>query len=173
MRRLATIVLILAFWAFPAAAGQRHHVSRDGQVHRHAEDARLPALAQQLVRATHSVHQRAEKGAHHRSWREARALRSLHRLDDAASRFYARVGRGQGPSPSDVRRLVQAYRGAERRFHSLRARRRVEREFERAGRMVQQLERVYAKRSHPRADRYAHRATRRSPLFRVNLAWRH
>jgi hypothetical protein len=170
------MVLVLALWAFPAAAGHRHgddNGSRDGHGHRYARQVEIAELAQQLVRATRRVHRQAEKGAHHHSRREARALRSLHRLDHAARDFYSRTRHDEAPSPRELRRLVRAYQRAQARFDSLHLRRPVEREFERAGRLVQRVERVYARRSRAGTGRHAHHATRRRPLFRVDLAWRY
>ena len=170
MRSFAILVLAVSLWVLPAAAGERH--DRDhGRHHGHGLKAdRFAERALQLERAAHHVHARAEKFSHHRGWRQALALRALHRLDVQARRFHDRIEHGYTPTSWEMSRLLRAYRRAEARFDDLHAARRLDGDFVRVERAVRRLDRVYAKLSRGR-DRYAALRPIRRHRFEVAFGW--
>ncbi len=170
MRSFAILVLAVSLWALPAAAGSRHDDDHGRYQGHELKADRFAELALQLERAAHRVHARAEKFSRHRGWRQARALRALHRLDVQARRFSDRVERGYTPTPWEMRQLLRAYHSAEARFHHLRAAKRLEGDFARAERAVGRLDRVYAKLSRGR-DRYAALRPIRRQRFEVASGW--
>ncbi len=165
MLRIATMIgLVLALWALPAAAEHDHHeraTNRDGDGATE-RDGRLAKLAHELKRATHHVHERAERSAHHRDRREARALRALHQLDEQARHFHSQVeqGRSAAHTSNDFERVRSAFRHAEARLRGLHANRHVQRDLDRVARITRDLEWAYARRGHRAHDRrYAYHDT--------------
>ncbi len=170
MRRFAILVLALSLWALPAAARDRHHGDHGRQPGHELQADRFADLPVQLERAAHRVHSRAEKFSRHRGWRQALALRALHRLDVQAGRFRERIERGHAPTSWEMRQLLGSYHRAEARFDDLRRAKRLEGDFARVGRMVQRLEQRYAKRSRQH-DRYAAQRPTRHHRSQVAFGW--
>ncbi len=166
MRKFAILVLAVSLWALPAVARERHHGDHGRQPGHELQADRFADLALQLERAAHRVHSRAEKFSRQRGWRQALALRALHRLDVQAGRFRERIERGHAPTSWEMRQLLGSYHRAEARFDDLRRAKRLEGDFARVGRMVQRLEQRYARRSRQH-DRYAAQRPTRHPRAQV------
>jgi hypothetical protein len=178
MLRIATMIgLVLALCALPAAAEHdRHERATKRNYDRATErDGRLAKLAHELERATHHVHERAGRSAHHRDWREVRALRALHRLDERVRHFHRQVEQGWSPAhtSNDFERVRSAFRDADARLHGLHANGHVQRDFDRVARIVRDLEWAYARRDHRAHDgRYAYRDSWRRPFWLGAMWWR-
>ncbi len=174
MRKFATIVLALSFLALPAAADSRRDRNNDRQRHTAQQADRFAAPAQELVRAAHRVHERAEqytRHGHRGHRREAAALWALHRLDRTARRFQHRIERGYRPTSWEIQQLKRSYSRAQARFGDFCATKRIARDFERVAHALNHLERVYATRSH-RHDRYAAYRPSRHSGFYAGFGWR-
>ena len=174
MRRFAILVFAVSFGALPAAAAARHERDHSRQQGHELKADRFAAPAQELVRAAHRVHERAERytrQGHRGHRREAAALRALHRLDRTAKRFQHRIERGYRPTSWEIQQLKRSYSRAQSRFGDLCATKRIARDFERAARAVNHLERVYAKRVR-RHERYAAYRPSRHSGFYAGFGWR-
>lgn len=94
----------------------------EGRYRRQARRSRwqwegVKRLAHEVDEKASHVHAEAERGAHHGSYWERRALADLHELDEAAEHFHRQVERlRQDPAHtrSDFRRLERAYEQSSR-----------------------------------------------------------
>lgn len=121
------------------------------------EMRRVRALAHDLERAAERVHHRAERQRHHFDRREESAFRSLHRLADESRHFHRqteRFFRNPTHTKRDFRDVVRAYVHSVRRLDDLHGTFGVERDFQRVGNLVIELDRYYGFLDHHRRDRY-------------------
>ena len=172
MRNLGRALLVLlgfACVATPAAAE-----------HRDWRDAGLQELAHQLERATRHLHRSAEEVRHGGS-RERKALKALHKLEDRAVHFHARVERyhpDYGHALDDFRKLHRRFEKARKRFYGLHAYQHLSSDLARVEGLIYAIE---ARLSYARADRHYERGhyDRRDyddvtyPRWRGWVSWRH
>lgn len=107
---------------------------------------RVKLIAHDLETAARQVHRAAERDAHHLSWREEKALRALHDLEDRARHFHHEVKRyyrDPRHTEADYRALLFSYERAAEGMHYLHARRHVERGFYRVHELVTDLRYFY------------------------------
>ena len=152
----------------PAAAG---HTERTPS---------LKYLAHELADAARYVHKTAEHSRHHYTYREKRALSTLHELDRAAHHFRKQVRR-HSPDPyhtgSDFEALRRIYFDAARDMRALHAYGTVTQEFRRVTDLVFQLERGFYYRgvNHRHDDHQDHDglAYRTRPWAYFRFHWRY
>lgn len=119
--------------------------------------ARIRALAHRLDEAAASTHHQAERDRHHFDRREERAFQALHRLAEEARHFHRQTERFFGRpahTERDFRDVVKAYVAAARRLDDLHGSLHIERDFERAGRLVVAIDRSYGFLDHSRYGHY-------------------
>ena len=135
----STAALTFASALLLAGAAFAGHDERDRQ-----PDIR--AIAHELEDAAKDLHRRAERTAHHPSYRQERALRRLHELEERADHFHRQVeGHYQSASHTyhDYLELRESFDGARRAMPALHATGEVEREIYRVEVLMNDLEAYY------------------------------
>jgi len=148
-KMIAPIALALVLGALPASAASRsddRDRNREREAHRshmNEQEAKVASLASRLDDATSKLFSEAVESRRHRSWRDARAIRSLRRLEREADRFEAVVERrGARSRHADAafEKLECAYQDAVARRGDLRRSRQLRDEFARVGQLIEKVD---------------------------------
>ncbi len=156
---LSVLLLAGSAWAAHPDAAPRYAVTR-------VQIEEVQKLAHEVEGLSRAVHRGAERSAHHRSYREERALTRLHELEDSARHFHRQVetyGQSFLHTEADFRDLRRAYARASYAMRDAHTIRKVTREFDRLSDAMYELE-MYAEdlfdRLRPANRRYRDRSHR-------------
>lgn len=165
MKSKTTLTALSLILVAGAAWAAHPEADRGNAAIRHQVEE-VQKLAHEVEDRARLVHRSAERSAHHRSHREARALVRLHELEEQARHFHAEVesyGQSFHHTEADFRELRRAYSRAAYAMHNLHAFRNVNRQFDRLSDAMYELE-MYAEdlfdRVRPASRRYRDRHDR-------------